>query len=493
MESCRESPCHKDILLNEYRSDVPCYTLSWFEERNISREKLARWKEKYNLIYPWDLPYNTVRLSYNRLVQFFPLIIAKIRDIKSIQWSLKFCHRYNVPFSIRSGAHDWLGFSSSTGLVIDLSKYDASRILDLKKGLVEVQAGARIGEVVKELSKYGIAVPAGTCQNTSIGGLTLGGGVGFLTRKYGLTLDNVKGINIILADGTYLETCHDNYPDLFWALRGGGNGNFGVVTSFVFQAHPIKKVVLFELWFEYRHLVEMLDFWQDWSLNVDKRITSELDIANDKTNPRPILVTGQAELDKDDVEKSLLGFTRFNPLIKVWTSSYPEAVRNYATPLNKTNWFSYQNTGFLPRKLPKEALEIIKTHLQQSPEGLKLALLALGGKLAQVNPDETAFPWRESPHWLHLQAAWRDSYQGNLLIDLNRKLFVALKPYLINPETGTIQAYVNFHSFEVGDSYPQAYWGSNYPRLQKIKRKYDPDNFFTTPQPIIPALNSSTR
>lgn len=477
--------CGKDILLNEYRSDVPCYTLEWFTQQNIGHDKLRRWSEKYNLIYPWNITYNTIRLSYNRLIQYFPLFIARVRSIRDIRWVLNFCHRYHVCFSIRSGAHDWLGFSSSSDVIIDLSKYDTVKIRDQDKGIVEVQAGARIGEVVKVLSKYGLAIPAGTCQNTGIAGLTLGGGVGFLTRKYGLTLDNVKGINIVLADGTYLETSQDKYPDLFWALRGGGNGNFGVVTSFIFQAHRIRSVVLFDLWFEYEHLVDILDLWQDWSVTIDPNITSEVDISNNKTNPAPILITGQAELDEDKVKQYLHVFLKFKPIVQIWTTSYADSVRHYATHLDNTNWFSHQNSSFYPGKLSQQALTIIKEHLENAPSGLKLAFLALGGQVAEIKQDATAFPWRKSHHWLHLQSAWRDPHQAHHLIDLNEKLFSAIKPYLINPQTRTIRAYINFHTYNVSDDYPQAYWGCNYPRLQQIKRKYDPHNFFTTPQPII--------
>ena len=191
-------------------------------------------------------------------------------------------------------------------------------------------------------------------------------------------------------------------------------------------------------------------------------------------------------MDESAVKEHLKVFSRFNPIMKVWKSSYADSVRHHATPLEKTNWFFHQNSSFIYQQLPQEALEIIKKHLEKAPDGLKLELLALGGQVSRIHPRQTAFPWCESFHWLHLQGAWRDPYEANLLIDINEKLFIALQPYLINPQTGTIRAYVNFHSFNVGDKYPQAYWGDNYPRLQHIKRKYDPDNFFTTPQPIIP-------
>jgi FAD/FMN-containing dehydrogenase len=357
--------------------------------------------------------------------------------------------------------------------------------LDLSSGIVEVQAGARIGEMVLELSKHGLAVPAGTCQNTAVGGLTLGGGVGFLNRKYGLTLDNLLAVHIILEDGSHVEaTKEGNYADLFWACQGAGNGNFGVVTSFVFKARKIKVVTLFELWFDYSHMIELLEKWQVWSVEVSKDITSEIDIVNDPNNPGPILLTGQSE--SGDLRSALEIFFHLKPVqARIWETSYADSVRHHGTPLDKTNWFFYQNTAFLPKALLHSALEILLENLQNAPNGHKLELLALGGKISKVPSTATAFPWRASQHWLHLQAAWRDPLQAHNMTRYSEKLFQELYPFLVDPNIGTIQAYVNFPSLELGSSYPRAYWGENYPRLQRIKAKYDPCNFFRTPQPIV--------
>lgn len=477
--------CQKDILLNEYRTDVSCYAFNWFQEHKISEKKLRHWQEKYNLIYPWLPSYNEIRLSYNRLVQYFPLFIARVKSHKNIQWVLEFCRRYDVPFSIRSGAHDWLGFSSSTGVIIDMSKYDAVKIVNQKKGIVEVQAGARIGEVVKAISKEGLAIPAGTCQNVGITGLTLGGGLGFLTRKYGFTLDNLLEVGIILADGSYLRANKYHCGDLFWAIRGGGNGNFGIVTDLIFKAQHIKYVTLFELWFDEEKIVPALELWQDWSVRVDERIASEADLIQDKNNPGPLLITGQAELHPKVVKEKLQPFLHLHPKIKVWISSYADSVRHHATPLNKTNWYFHQNSSFLDCKLPSLALVIIKDIFKKANnKGLKLEIVALGGQVDRVKSNETAFPWRQSLYWLHLQSGWRDPSEERQLIAWNEELFTSLQPYLVNPKTGVIRAYVNFRSLHLKDKYPLGYWGHNYSRLQHIKKKYDPHNIFTFPQSI---------
>lgn len=477
--------CQKDILLNEYRSDISCYATNWFKEHKISEKKLLFWQEKYNLIYPWLPNYNSLRLSYNRLVQYFPLFIARIKSREDIQWVLEFCQQYNVPFSIRSGAHDWLGFSSSIGVIIDMSKYDAIEIVDRRNNFVEVQAGARIGEVVKALSKAGLAIPAGTCQNVGIAGLTLGGGLGFLTRKYGFTLDNLIQVGIILADRSYLRVSKYHCGDLFWALRGGGNGNFGVVTELVFKAQNIKHVTLFEIWFDEEKIIPALELWQDWSVHVDERIASEIDLIYDPSNPGPLLITGQSELHPKVVKEKLQAFLHLHPKIKVWTTSYADSVRYHATPLNKTNWYFHQNSSFLDRKLPYQALVAIKDIFKKANnKGLKLELVALGGQVDRVKSDETSFPWRRSLYWLHLQSGWRNPNEERQLKAWNEELFTSLQPYLINPKTGVIRAYVNFRSQHLDDKYPLGYWGHNYARLQHIKKKYDPNNFFTFPQSI---------
>jgi hypothetical protein len=492
-----EKECQIDVLLNEYKSDVTCSTLRWLKEHGITQKQVKDWLEERRLVFPWSTRYDSVRLYYNRLIQYFPLMLVRVRKQSDIQWALRFCHHYKAPFAIRSGAHSTAGFSASTGVIIDLMKYDRVKILSHEKGLVRVAAGARIGEVAKILAQSGLALVAGTCQNTGVGGLTLGGGLGFLTRKYGLTIDSVVELNIILANGRRVTANKESHPQLFWACCGAGNGNFGVVTSFVFQTYRIKEVVLFQLWFEKKYLKPVFEFWQGWCSTTDPSLTTELKIRNDASKPGHILIEGQGDPSPcrrkecpspcdptKHVEHLITPFFQWAPKVKIWLTSFADAVRHFSTPI--PDMFFKYNTSFVYRPLPRKAINIIDKAFSETPPQIYISFHSFGGRVAEIGESETAFRWRKSLYWLYIRSSWKDPQLQEQLQAVNERIYLQLWPFLTS-EFKVPRLYANFNAFNVGPKYGEAYWGKNYKALRVIKACYDPDNFFTSPQPIQPA------
>ena len=201
------------------------------------------------------------------------------QNVNDVQNALKFALKYKIPICARSGAHNNEGYSLCTGMVIDQSMRKSKFKVNIKRMLIKTEAGVFNGDIASALAEYNVALPAGTCPNVGISGLVLGGGVGFLMRKYGLTCDNLVELDIILADGSLVTVNESKHTDLFWACKGGGGGNFGIVTSFTFKVYPIKDVCIFEITYDLKYIEETLQLWQEWAPKVDDRLTSEYNIA----------------------------------------------------------------------------------------------------------------------------------------------------------------------------------------------------------------------
>ena len=215
------------------------------------------------LIQPSDVDYDTARSLYNGMIDKRPRLIARCVDVADVVASVNFARDQNLLLAIRGGGHNGPGLGScDDGLVIDLSMMKSVRV-DPTTKRVRVEAGCTSGDVDHATHAYGLAVPFGIVSTTGVAGLTLGGGTGYLTRKYGLTIDNLLEADVVLADGSVVIASESQHPDLFWAIRGGG-GNFGVVTSFLFQAHPVKTVYAGPIFWDAVHAKEVMRTYRDF-------------------------------------------------------------------------------------------------------------------------------------------------------------------------------------------------------------------------------------
>src|SRR5215469_2673345 len=217
-----------------------------------------------SLIRPTMPSYMTARQLFNpRFDDVQPMAIAYCASPLDVQHSLAFARRFDLPLACRAGGHSYGGYSTTSGLVVDVTRMkDVS--VDVAAGTATVGAGARLIDVYAALATHGLIVPAGSCPTVGIAGLTQGGGLGVLGRKFGLTCDNLLSAQVVVADGRLLTCDAGQESDLFWALRGGGGGNFGVVTSLTFQAHPVTTLSLFTLQWPWSSAATVVDAWQHW-------------------------------------------------------------------------------------------------------------------------------------------------------------------------------------------------------------------------------------
>jgi hypothetical protein len=472
------------VLEEKYTTDVSRSTVNFFKSKGIKLCQLLKWQEEHPVIYPWDEYYNSLRLGFNRAGQFFPKMIIMAEKKKDIKWGLDIAIDLNIEFAIRSGAHDSMNYSLSNGIIIDISNRNYIEVCE--KNIVKMGGGVRIGPLVDKLAEHGLIIPTGTCQNVAISGLCLGGGIGFLERKYGLTLDNVLSMTILLADGEFVEANCKCNADLFWALRGGGGGSLGIVTDFVFQAHCVKEIILFEMWIPFCHFETAIDTWQRWAPFQPNNLTTELDLypVADKGAKESILITGQYEGRQRDLEELLCVFAGLPTHYNMWKSSIVEAAIYHATP-HPPLFYSLLNL-FGVEFLSEEAIFNLKKLMKCAPIGISIEIDALGGAVSEVGSSATAFAWRESIFWILIRGTSNIQSEMSKLSRWVRDIYdQLLDDGLRNPITCVGREYCNFKDPDLTqEEYPLAYWGENALELSEIKTKYDPDNIFSYEQSI---------
>ncbi len=435
-----------------------------------------------------------------------PMAIAYSASPADVQHCLTFAQQCGVPLVPRSGGHSYAGYSTSTGLVLDVSQMNTVSV-DAQARTAAVGAGAKLIDVYAALAQAGLALPAGSCPTVGIAGLALGGGIGVLGRKFGLTCDNLLAAQVVLADGRLL-TCDTNHdPDLFWALRGGGGGNFGVVTSFTFQVHPVSTLTLFTLNWNWGNAVKMVDAWQHWAPQAPDELWSNcllLSSSNQHAEPlariNGVYVGEGAALDgllqqlTDQIgtvptsryvsESGLLDAMLVEANCEGQTvgechlpGQTPQGQVPRVTAGAKSDYF----TSTLPRAGIEILVNFIARRQATSTLGAGgIGLDAYGGAINRVAADATAFVHRSALFSAQYSANWTVS-DSDAIITANQQwladLWQAMRPYASGA------AYQNYIDPNLPD-WPQAYYGANLARLQQVKAAYDPGNFFHFPQAI---------
>jgi hypothetical protein len=468
----------KNILLDSYHSDISRQTSIFFSKKGIDLCELQRWQQSYPIIFPWDPSYDTLRQGYNRAGQFYPKMIVLCERRKHAQWALLKAKDLNISFSIRSGGHSTVSFSLSNDFLIDLSRRDYINF-DSKTELIQVGASVRNGQLADTLGPLGYVLPSGTCQNVAVAGLSMGGGIGFLERKFGLTLDSMVSATIILADGKIVTADESNYSDLFWAIRGGGGGSLGLVTDFTFKVYKVSKLVLFEMSFPFKHLEKVMQIWQTWAPHQTFNLTTELDLYSIKDKPEtPISIAGEFIGKKRKLNKILEIFDGLYSTKKVWYATIKEAALHFSSPYPAP--FQFFRNLFIVEPLNDTLLEILNQFILTASSGVSIEIDSLRGQIYKTGHESTAFAWRDAHFWMLFKAYTHDQRQLASLTDEVKYIY---KKFLDNniPE----HVYVNFHNLDLSkDAYPKAYWGKNAHELSLIKTKYDPTNFFQFQQSI---------
>jgi FAD/FMN-containing dehydrogenase len=433
------------------------------------------------VIWPRDPAYEEARQSFNARFSRFPAAIVVCDNTNDVGNAVRWARQERIPLRARSGGHSYEAFSVvDGGLVIDVGGLNQIDV-DMSRGQAVVGAGVRLLDCYRRLWNHGVTIPAGTCPGVGIAGLTLGGGIGFLSRQYGLTCDNLAAVELVDADGGVLRASEESHPDLFWALRGGGGGNFGIATTFTFRVHPIDDVVTCTVTWPWDDAAEVLDAWQRWAPFVDERLCVTLAIAHPSagTISATGLFTGSA------VELPSL----LEPLLRAGTPGAPQiqslpfltAAEQFAgPPIASVDFKNASSLAYDP--LPAEAIATLVEHLRAAPFASNLVgFFPLGGSIATIDPAATAFVHRRALFDLQYQAYWWDDAAAPASIAWVRDLRAAMAPY-------TNGAYVNYVDADLPD-WESAYYGTNLARLKRVTSQYDPDGIFAGPQ----SISSSSR
>jgi FAD/FMN-containing dehydrogenase len=442
------------------------------------------------LLRPDENGYDAARAVWNAMHDRRPALIARPRTTQEVAAAIAYARAGNLLIAVRAGGHSMPGHSTcDDGLVIDLRALDRVAVDPVRKRAT-VGGGALLGDLDRATQQHGLVVPAGVVSHTGVAGLTLGGGVGRLMRRFGLTIDSLLSAEVVTADGKILRASPEVYPELFWALRGGG-GNFGVVTEFEFALHELSELLILATFHpldEARKVIERgRREMADPAARDELLWTGFLRRANDVPWIPPELVgrhgimslvewsghpeDGRAKLAeiRDDLapaasEESVVPFLFMQT---VTDDLFAHGLRTYI------------KAGFAA-DLPDALIDVLldRAALLESPIS-QVELLALGGAISQVSPEATAFPFRNARWLINIPATWRDVADDEREIGWARATYAAIRPHLSEG------SYVNFMGDD-GDDTAAAAYGRTIERLQQVKAIYDPENTFRLNQNIKP-------
>ena len=449
------------------------------------------------LLTPGDPGYSAVRKPViGTAREVLPQAVVRCAGVEDVVEAIGYARSCGLRFALRSGGHSFAEHSSTEGLLIDLGGMCS---VTVGRDLVTVEPGVRIGQLTDRLAAEDRMVPCGWSRSVGVTGAALGGGFGVFSRLYGLGCDHLAAAQVVLADGRVVWTDADREPDLYWALRGAGGGNFGAVTSLVFRTGPVVAAMRFELHFGHRDAAVVADAWQHWAPDLDPEVNAELAVVagDDPATPPILVVFGVAVADRGSTEAFLQRFVArvgAEPLaVSLAAMSGRDAARHHVDP----EWE--------PSPMPPDArpgLRVVRSQFFDRPSPARavadlvawfgspsrrvagqireLEFVPWGGAFARVAPQATAFPHRGARFLLRhtVQVGARASDQARWTArQWVTGSWAILRPY------GSGGAYVNYPDPEL-PAWTRAYYGPNLERLIEVKAKYDPTGLFRSPQAI---------
>jgi FAD/FMN-containing dehydrogenase len=423
------------------------------------------------------------------MIDRYPRLIARCRDVADVIASVNFGRDSGLSVAIRSGGHNAAGLGTvDDGLVIDLSPMKGIHV-DPAARTARVQGGCTWGDVDHATHAFGMATPSGFVSTTGVGGLTLGGGIGHLSRGFGLTIDNLLSADLVLADGRFVTASAEENPDLFWAIRGGG-GNFGVVTSLLYRLHPVSMVYAGPMIWPIEKAADVLRWWRDFILAAPEDLGGWFAFINVPPGPPfpeehwtktvcAIIWTYTGPLEDAEGRFAPIRSAVGKPLIDfVGPIPFP-ALQSMFDPLIPHGIQSYWRADFI-KELSDEAIALHVEHGSKLPTLVStMHLYPIDGAVHRVGKNDTAFSYRDA-NWAEVIVGFdMDPAKADVLRSWTIAYWDALHPY---SEPG---AYVNFMMDEGVDRI-RATYRDNYDRLVQVKKKYDPTNFFHVNQNIKP-------
>jgi FAD/FMN-containing dehydrogenase len=440
---------------------------------------------------PGHPDYDQARRVWNGMIDKHPALIVQASDAGDVAPTIALARETGLPLAIRGGGHNVAGNGTvDDGILLDLGGLNTVEV-DRDAHLVRVAAGATLGDIDRATEPFALAVPVGVVSGTGIAGLTLGGGVGWLIRRYGLTIDNLASADVVLASGEHVRASDTDNPDLFWGLRGGG-GNFGVVTSFTFRAHPLDPDVFAgTLIYERPRWNEALRSYIAWATDVPDDLTTLITFmvppADWELGDQALMFLGFAWAGGDRREGeavigrlqaacppdvAVLDPTRWLAFQSAFDTAMPKGVRAY-----------WRNASF--DRFDGPMIDTLVEHCgAQAWVGTAADLHHMGGAFGRVPEDATAFPNRAAQFWLNIYGFWPDADDDAARISWVKGFSDAMRPHAMAGQ------YVNFLGHDDTDAYRKAiaaYGPAKLERLMAVKRRYDPENLFRINHNIPPA------
>ena len=435
--------------------------------------------------------YDEARKLYNGMIDKRPLMVARCVDAADVIAAVNFGRDNDLVIAVRGGGHSGPGLGScDDGLVIDLSLMRGVRV-DPTRRKIRASGGCTQGDVDHAGHAFGLAVPAGIVSTTGIGGLTLGGGTGYLTRKYGLTIDNLVEADVVLANGSFVTASETENPDLFWALRGGG-GNFGVVTSFLFEAHPVHTVCGGPILWDQKHARTIMQRYRDFLPGAPENLGIFVGLKTvPSTDPFPRTEWGKriCGLFCCYIGTADEGALAMQPLLKDlpapilnWMGMMPfPMLQSLFDPLLVKGLQWYWKGDFVTA-LSDQAIDAHVENAAKTPSELSLMhLYPIDGAVHRVGKNDTAWNARDATWSMVIAAVDANPQKAGTLVRWGKAYWEAVHPH--NASGG----YVNFMMGDEGEGRLKATYGDNYVRLTALKKKYDPNNLFRVNQNIRPA------
>jgi hypothetical protein len=441
------------------------------------------------LVRPGDPTYDEARRVWNGSIDRYPALIARCAGVADVIAAVRFAREAGIPVAVRSGGHSFPGLSVWDGaMVIDLALMKGIRV-DPDARTARVQAGVLLGELDRETQAFGLAAPSGIVTHTGVAGLTLGGGIGWIQRKHGLSVDRLRSVDVVTAEGEFVKASRDENPDLFWGLRGGG-GNFGIVTEFDFDLVPLGPTVLAGpvIW-AMEDSPDVLRFYRDWVAEapddlmtiVVHRKAPPLPIIPEELHGKPVVMVIVCWAgDVNEGEKFVKPLKEFgSPVADV---CMPKPFLTHQAMLDPSfppgRWYYFKSCDV--SELSDDIIDItVERSLRIQSPLTSFPIWQMGGAVSRVNEDETPFGGRKAGFTYNIgcSTATKEGFQEER--DWVREFWAALEPWHTS-------VYVNFLDEEGEERIRTAYGAEKWDRLKALKRKYDPDNFFSINQNIRP-------
>jgi FAD/FMN-containing dehydrogenase len=423
-------------------------------------------------------------ISFNKRTQIAPKVRVIAGSAEAVSSTILWATRNGVKFAIRAGGHSYEGLSQSPDLAIDVRGMAGIKLSADKKS-VSIGSGASLGSVYKALAPSKLAIPAGSCFPVGVAGHSLGGGFGLIGRPFGLACDNILSMEMVDASGQIRKVSETENPDLFWALRGGGNGNFGVVTNFNFRTSAVNMVARFGMTWNkpVAQAVKVVQAWQQWLEDLPPAITCILKLQKASGGLIKVRVFG---LSVQSESKLKVELTRLQKLAGAATDIVTKSTTFLAAAMvfnggedDSVSVFQKAKSDYVTDPMSEQGILTLLRGLQSAPAPIAVLFDSYGGQINKVASDATAFAHRGNTRYsIQYTKEWTSAADTNTNVAMMRTLHTSMRPFVSGG------AYVNYCDLDLKDGYAKAYWGDNLPRLMRIKAQVDPNNVFRHAQSV---------